>query len=466
MLPLDELPDRELDRLAELGFNWLWLLGVWQTGSSGAQVSRSQASWRPSFEEALPDLTENDIVGSTFAITAYRVHADFGGNEALARLRSRLRDRRIELLLDFVANHTALDHPWSVEHPEYYVAGTEADLAREPQNYTRVGTGPSSRILAHGRDPYFPGWPDTLQLNYGREDVQKAMLEQLYSIAALCDGVRCDMAMLLLPEIFEKTWNIAAAAFWPGAITSTRQIAPDFLFLAEVYWGLEWELQQQEFDYTYDKTLYDRLLHSDAGSVRAHLGADMAFQNKLTRFLENHDEPRIAAILPVPKHKAAAMVAFFVPGMRLLHDGQLDGCVRKPSIHLARRCIESPNPELQEFYRRLLLTIENVASEDWRLLEPAEAWSGNPTHADFVAFGWVRDGSLAYLCAVNYADHRSQCYLPLPWSAQGNGGSIVLRDFMGPATYERSKESLRAPGLYLDLEPWGYHLFRIEPSTG
>src|SRR5262249_10543978 len=151
--------------------------------------------WRREFAETLPDLRDDDIAGSGFAITGYTVHRALGGDAALARLRARLRGRGLRLMLDFVPNHTALDHPWVQDHPEYYVAGTEADLARVPQNFTRVARAQGDLILAHGRDPYFPGWPDTLQLDYGNSATQQAKGGELERVASQCDGVRCDMAM-------------------------------------------------------------------------------------------------------------------------------------------------------------------------------------------------------------------------------------------------------------------------------
>ncbi len=454
---LAQLPDAELDWLAALGFDWLWLLGVWQTGRAGRAVSQTNQGWQDSYLAALPDLRPDDIIGSPFAIVEYQAHNDFGGNQALASLRERLRQRRIHLLLDFVPNHTALDHPWLREHPDYYVTGSEADFAREPTNYTRLGD--QGRIFAHGRDPYFPGWPDTLQLNYGNPKLQDAMLEQLRAIAAQCDGVRCDMAMLLLPEVFRRTWGIEAEAFWPKAIAAVRHVKPDFLFLAEVYWGLEWELQQQGFDYTYDKTLYDRLMRQDVGGVKGHLTAGLAFQQKSARFLENHDEPRIAALLPPPVHQAAAMICYFVPGMRFLHAGQLNGYSRKPSVHLARRAAETADPDLAQFYRKMLSCLkEGIGQGDWLLLDIRAAWPENPTHRDFVCFRWLRADGADFVIAVNYADHQSQCYLPLPWLTRG---PVWLRDGMGDAEYQRDGEEVAARGLYLDLPPWGYHLFRL-----
>ena len=167
---------------------------------------------------------------------------------------------------------------------------------RENRTTTRefdASHGPS--VLAYGRDPYFAGWPDTLQLNYAEPGLQEAMASELESIAGMCDGVRCDMAMLILPDVFERTWGLRPTSFWPMATQRARARHPGFLFMAEVYWDLEWTLQQQGFDYTYDKRLYDRLCEGHARPVRDHFRADMDFQRKSARFLENHDEPRAAA---------------------------------------------------------------------------------------------------------------------------------------------------------------------------
>ena len=288
---LDDIPDANLDHWAAWGFDWIWPLSVWQTGAAGQALSRMRPEWRREFEETLPDLRDEDIAGSGFATTGYTVHRNLGGDAALARLRERLARRGLRLMLDFVPNHTALDHPWVEDHPDYYVHGSQADRERAAGNYTWVHSRGRDVLLAHGRDPYFPGWPDTLQLNYGNPAAQEAMLGELLKIAGQCDGVRCDMAMLILPEIFQRTWGIACQPFWPRAIEHVRQQAADFCFLAEVYWDLEWTLQQQGFNFTYDKRLYDRLRGCRARPVREHLGAGLDYQDRLARFLENHDVP-------------------------------------------------------------------------------------------------------------------------------------------------------------------------------
>jgi glycosidase len=159
-------------------------------------VSRQHPHWRLEFEQTLPDLREADIGGSGFAITGYEVQPDLGDAAALGRLRQRLAQRGQKLMLDYVPNHTGLDHPWVQQHPEYFMAGTAAMLDQKPQNYVRVTSQEGEVVLAHGQDPYFPGWPDTLQLDYSHAATREAMARELQQIACQCDGVRCDMAML------------------------------------------------------------------------------------------------------------------------------------------------------------------------------------------------------------------------------------------------------------------------------
>jgi len=460
---LDDIPECDLDALAEKGFDWIWLLGVWQTGSVGWEQARSSSALRREFQTLLPDFSEEDIVGSCFAVVDYSVHPDFGGDAALARLRARLNAKGIKLMLDFMPNHTAQDHPWVRQHPEFYVTGREEDLTQAPWNYARRDDSRGSLILAYGRDPNFPGWSDTFQLNYGNPALQEAMIGALQKIATRCDGVRCDMAMLILPEVFERTWGIKAAPFWPKAIRAVRDAHPDFLLMAEVYWDLEWTLQQQGFDYCYDKRLYDRLREGSVRLVREHLTADLDFQNRLVRFLENHDEPRAAEAFPPEMHRAAAMITFFSPGLRFFHQGQLEGNQKRIPVQLRRGPEEPLDEQIRDFYHRLLACLKDdvVCKGAWRLLETVAAWEGNDTFAHFIAYGWSRPDGARRWVVVNDAPYPGQCYLRLPFPELA-GRIWRLQDRIGSAVYDRNGDDLLNTGLYLDLPAWGYHLFSID----
>ena len=459
---LDDIPDAELDHIAALGFDWVWFLSVWQTGLAGQRVSRNNLQWRKEFEGTLPDLRDEDIPGSGFAITSYTVHENLGGDQALARIRERLRKRGLKLMLDFVPNHTGLDHPWVEEHPEYYIAGNETDLARAPNKYTWVRRKKGDLLLAYGRDPHFDGWPDTLQLNYANPSTQEAMIGELLKISGQCDGVRCDMAMLVLPDVFQRTWNLQAKLFWPEAIRRVREKSPNFVFMAEVYWDREWDMQQQGFDYAYDKRLYDRLREGHAGPLRDHFRAGLDYQNRLARFLENHDEARAAATFPAPMHEAAAVLTFLAPGIRFFHQGQFEGRRKRISPHLCRAPQETVNLPLREFYGRLLKLLQRsvVREGKWQLLDCVPAWDGNGSSDAFIAFAWERGENERLLVVVNYAPHWSQCYVRLLFTVMG-GRRWRLNDCFTEVSYERDGDELQARGLYLDVPPWHYHVFAL-----
>ncbi|HEY5488303.1 MAG TPA: alpha-amylase family glycosyl hydrolase [Candidatus Limnocylindrales bacterium] len=458
---LDDITDQELDAFAAAGFDIVWLMGVWQTSEAGRAISAADGAAVADYRRILADFAPADIAGSPFAVRDYRVHADFGGDDALARLRTRMRERGLRLMLDFVPNHVAPDHPWVTEHPDFFVEGDEQKLRRAPGNWTRVATGTGERILALGRDPFFPGWSDTLQLNYANQALQDAMLGELRRIESQCDGVRCDMAMLVVPDVFLPTWGLHSEPFWPFATAAIREAHPGFLFLAEVYWDLEATLIEQGFDYAYDKRLYDLLRERRATPVREHLKWQPQLDH-LAHFLENHDEPRAAEVLGRGVHQAAALITYFAPGMRFFHAGQREGRQVRVPVQLSRAPHEATDDELAALYNRLLACLAQPAFRDgqWQLLDTSPAWDGNGTDDDFVAFARTT-GEERRLVAVNYSDHRSQAYVEFPWTETG-ARAWRLSDQLGDAVYVRDAKDLALRGLFLDLPPWAYHAFKVE----
>jgi hypothetical protein len=296
------------------------------------------------------------------------------------------------------------------------------------------------------------------------------MKQELLKIAEVADGVRCDMAMLVLPEVFRRTWGERSLPtdgsepvdkpFWPETIGEVKGKNPQFIFMAEAYWELEWELMQQGFDYCYDKKLYDRLLSQDAMAVRGHLWADMAYQSRLVRFLENHDEPRAAHEFPPQVHQAAAVVTYLTPGLRFFHEGQLEGRRVKVSMHLGRRPEEPVNLVLQEFYRKLLDCLKHpeVREGSWQLLEVCSAWEGNHTWERFLAYAWKGESGQRLLIAVNYGPTQGQCYVKLPFDDL-RGGKVVIQDLMSDVQHEREGDDMLNRGLFLDMPAWGFNVF-------
>lgn len=459
---LDDIPDKELERWKTNGFDWIWLLGAWQTGQAGKKVSQERPEWQAEFRNALPDLEEKDITGSCFSIKDYKVHADFGGDKALADFRKRLKKRGMKLMLDFVPNHSAPDHRWVKVHPDYYINGREEDLKAEPDNYTVYEIAGDRKILAYGRDPNYPGWPDTLQLDFSNPSLQKAMREELMNIAGKCDGLRCDMAMLQLPDVFERTWRRPMRPFWPGAIEKVREKYPDFLFLGEVYWDREWEMQQLGFDYCYDKRLYDRMLRPLAPAILDHLRADLVYQDRLARFLENHDEPRAAAVFPGGMHRAAAIITYLSPGMKFFHQGQLEGYLKKIPVHLGRGPLETPDTEIHSMYDALLKLLNLPAFREghWQYLDCRKAWEDDDTSQNILAFWWQGPGKARHLVTVNYFPQPSRCFVAMHFPELA-GRNWHFTDSLSEEEYARDGNELISQGLYLDMPGWGVNIFRV-----
>jgi hypothetical protein len=305
-----------------------------------------------------------------------------------------------------------------------------------------------------------------VQLNAFRPELREATGQMLGEILDQCDGVRCDMAMLLTNDVFGKTWGDRAGTapaeeFWPAVFGPLRRRHPDAVLIAEAYWDMEWTLQQQGFDFCYDKRLYDRLAHEPAGAVRVHLGAGVDYQRRLLRFIENHDEPRAAATLSGGRDRAAAIAVATLPGATLWHDGQFEGRRVQLPVFLGRRPDEPVDEDLRRFYHRLVGAAAAIRRGGWRPLETA-GWPDNPSHYDLVAWAW-HDDLPRHLVVLNLSGHGTQGRVMLPWEGL-RGRSWRLTDLLDDEAFDRDGDELASAGLYVDLPPWRAHVLALEPA--
>ena len=465
---LGDVPEEEFAAWKRLGFTHLWLMGTWTTCARARESVLNDPAFIDGFNKALPDWTPDDVTGSPYAVADYQVPEALGGEEGLRRFRERLHAHGLKLILDFVPNHTGLGHPWVKMQPQLFVQsqpGARETFATE----TNAGTV----WIAHGKDPFFPCWKDTAQLDYRRSDTQAVMLATLRGVAARCDGVRCDMAMLVLRDVFAKTWAAfpktvgqAPNEFWIDAITTVKQEFPGFLFMAEVYWDMERNLQQLGFDYTYDKWLYDHLAYDNYAETQSHLiDLEPEFLRRSVHFLENHDEQRAATRFSFDEHKVAAVLTFGLPGMRFLHEGQLEGARVRLPVHLSRRPVEPEDARVSSFYEELLAALDTTAvgHGEFEILRPRAAWSENSTDHCFVVVQWQSSPDCFDLVVVNLAAQPSQCYVT-PTITGLARREWKMEDLLGEEKYWRNGSEMAARGLYLALPPRGAQIFHFTPA--
>jgi glycosidase len=457
-ITLATMPQNEWDALTNYGSDIVWLMGVWQRSPAGKQISLETPALVAEYRNNLPDYRPEDVSGSPYCIRDYTVDPHLGGADALAVAREELGHRGLGLMLDYVPNHVAPDHSWISAHSDYFIQGAKGDDRRDPAAFFAH----NGDVIARGRDPYFAPWPDTAQLNAYNSGLRAAVIATLNQIADQCDGVRCDMAMLLINDIFGKTWDGRAGSppateYWYDVIRAVKKKHPGFLFVAEAYWDLESRLQQLGFDYCYDKRLYDLLEHGSAQGVHDHLLANAEYQEKLVRFLENHDEPRAAATLSYAKERAAAVVIMTLPGAKLLHEGQFEGKKVKLSVHLGRRPEEAVNDRLKSFYRKLVHIVrrEDLRDADWQLAQN-DGWPDNQSCRNLVSWCWTLNQK-RYAVVVNFSDYKSQARVKLPW-AELSDRRWQLDDLISGNRYvPRDGSEMLQAGLYVDLEPWRFH---------
>lgn len=457
-ITLANIPPADLEDAARYS-DAVWLMGVWERSPLGREIALQHPGLQEEYRRALPDFEPQDVAGSPYSVRRYRVDPRLGGPQGLASARARLAERGVRLLLDFVPNHVAIDHDWTSREPSYFISGTLEEQSARPDHFFLCG----DRVYAFGRDPYCPPWTDTAQINAFLSAPRQALCDTLLEIVTQCDGVRCDMAMLVTNEVFARTWGARAGRlppeeFWVEIIGKVRTRCPDFLFVAEVYWDMEWVLQQQGFDFCYDKRLYDRMAHQDADAIRAHLSAGLDYQTKLLRFIENHDEARAAVVFGERRARAAAILALTLPGARLVHEGQSRGHRVRVPVQLDRRPLEPDNPDMIDFYHRLLAAARSteIRQGSWRLCRAKPDQLGK--HPGLITYLWEA-GQNRQLIIVNFSDTPGYGRIFLDDVAYQ--GRMRFRDAMSDRTYDYDEGELSRDGVNVALPAWSGHVFAV-----
>eukprot|EP00696_Hemimastix_kukwesjijk_P002005 gnl/Hemi2/12449_TR4245_c0_g1_i1.p1 gnl/Hemi2/12449_TR4245_c0_g1~~gnl/Hemi2/12449_TR4245_c0_g1_i1.p1 ORF type:complete len:550 (+),score=133.09 gnl/Hemi2/12449_TR4245_c0_g1_i1:162-1652(+) len=460
---LADIPQLELQQLADAHIDVVWFMGLWHLGPFGLQHDITDPGLLQGYAQTLPGFTTADIIGSPYAVTEFTANPSLGSDSDVSNLRNRLHALGMKLMTDFVPNHTAVDSNWTSSNPEYYV--------RSPK-----GTQPpydSSKYLpsgiAYGSDPYSGAWTDTAQLNYWNPDLYEQMTQALLHVASLSDYVRCDMAMLVINDIIAQTWGAQLTSwgyaqpkteFWQTAIAAAKA-SYDVKFVAEVYWGRDAQLRSFGFDYTYDKDLLDALHAGNLDNIRGHIsGLGLGSLLQGMHFTENHDEPRaISTFGGWQKADAAALVAMTLPGMRFYNHGQWAGKAARLDVHLRRSSDEAPISQVANFYTSLLnvTSAEVFRQGQWVYCDVGST----DTSWRLMAWRWGL-GDERRVCIINFSDTTGAGPVVLPDAASPSGGgdSVAVLELLTGAVYTRSVHEMQTTGLFTVIDPWSAQIFK------
>jgi len=468
---IDNIPQKEWQPLFDK-YDHFWFMGIYKP----SQASREHAQkWSHQSRYALPDLDPaKDVAASPFAITEYSPNPAIAKDwKSWDRIVKKLHKNNKKVILDFVPNHLALDSQLAQNNPEYFIQGSQSQYFSNPDLYfPLVAKDQKTYYLAHGKDPNFPSWADTLQLNYGLPEVHKHMSGELQKLASHCDGVRCDMAMLLNPHTFIKTWGwtltqeqityLHQHSFWQENIPLIKNnVNKNFKFIGEIYWDEAY--LSQYFDYIYDDKFYKKIVNSSP-DLKNHLSYLINPQNNPTScrsalYIENHDEERAVKSLGPMRAKAAAVLAALVPdSMFIVNQGQENGWQIRPPMQINRFPNESNDPQTQLFYDKLFkLTNSPLFKDgDWNICHI------NQIQGDTIALEVTsKDKKTKTIICLNISNNYSKCTIP-----QINQETPIQIDCL-TKDKEIFPDTNRQNGMYIGLESGEVQIIHINytPKT-
>jgi len=469
-MTLSSVPDEEWQELRHLGFDIIWLVGVWEPSPESERIAKTDKALLEDLKKLPPGFGHEAVGPSPYSVHWYKLNSEMGFEWELKGLREKLNSMGMKLMVDLVSNHTAKDNPYVKECPECFINGTEEDFKAHPDWFFEIEKDGKKLYIAYGRDPNFPAWTDSAQLNYFNPATRARVLDVLMRIADMADGVRCDMVMLTLNDIHDTTWGWLLnrggykrppEEFWESAIHAVKEKYPEFVFLAEVYWGLEWRVQQIGFDYTYDKGTYDRLRFQGAPEVRGHLRAEKLYQKHSARFIDNHDEQPSLVTFGRQKAMAAGVVVSTIKGLRFYSDNQMDGIKVRPPLQLNELYERTPDQEIKKFYAKLLKITDHPAFHggEWSLLDVRQCDKENLSNANILAWSWAQRRTLKVV-VVNYSAGPACGTVNV--SIKSEGETTAIFEELSDRFFSFKAEELTGGLKLQQMPPYTAYIFDVE----
>ncbi|EAY12492.1 Alpha amylase, catalytic domain containing protein [Trichomonas vaginalis G3] len=450
-----DIPESEFKSWKDKGFQWIWFMGVWQVGEFGPHHDRTDPGLKEAFNHHLPGWTDEDVIGSPYSITEYKLNKELGTEADLKWLRQKLHSYGMKLMVDFVPNHSACDAPEIKTKPNFYIRCPQGE---NPDKSKYLENG-----IAFGCGMWCSPWTDVAQYNYADLKFRKHQITVLKYIASVADGCRCDMAHLIINDEFCNYWQKELVSwgyakpsteFWEEAISAVKKQYPDFKFMAESYGDVLGKLHHYGFDWAYDKDPLDKLYAHDMDGYQHYIANHSAeFFSKTAHFTENHDEPRTVEKFWDwhPAAMCAAATLLTLPGVRFFFQDQWLGYKNRIAVHLRRAVDEEPKPHIVEFYNVLFEVLKKDALQNGKF---QQLWvNGSST---IPCWKWSTDKQ-NIIIAANFGENKTGGYCVIN-DFPGNG-EVEIKELFSGEIYKRNAEEIRSSGLIIVLEQYQVQIF-------
>lgn len=397
ILRLDQVPDEELDQLAQWNFNGLWLIGIWERSVSSKRIKHIMGNV--------------DAVSSAYSLYDYEIASDLGGEPAYQNLNQRAKARGIRLASDMVPNHTGLYSKWVIENPDYFIQTrvspfpgyrfTGENLSQHPDIEIRIEDGYYSRTDAavvfqridrryndvryiyHGNDGTNMPWNDTAQLNMIKQEVREAVIQKIFDVARRFSIIRFDAAMTLAKKHFSRLWyprpgsggDIPSRAdfamseeefdtlfpleFWREVVDRINSDMPETLLLAEAFWLMEgYFVRTLGMHRVYNSAFMHMLKNEENEKYRDLITNTLEFEPEILKryvnFMSNPDEETaIRQFGSDDKYFGVCVLMSTLPGLPMFAHGQVEGYTEKYGMEYQRAYYnEQPNQWLVERHQR------------------------------------------------------------------------------------------------------------------
>ncbi len=505
---LDQIPIEEFESLRSFGINGLWLIGIWE---------RSPAS------KIIKELYgKKDAIASAYSIYNYRITNNLGGEDAYLKLKSKANDAGLKLGCDMVPNHTGIDSPWVVGHPDWFIqaksnpspdfkyncpnlsSDQRAEIRIEEGYYTQTGaaevfqfrynSSEDNLYIYHGNDGTSMPWNDTAQLNYLNQETRAAVRETILEVAGKFDIIRLDAAMTLTKQHYKRLWfpyvggskyiptrgnynmdNLdfneqMPREFWIEVLEDIQEKEPDTLLIAEAFWLMEgFFIQHLGMDRVYNSAFMNLLRDEENEKfkkcIKDMIAIDPFFLERLVNYQSTPDEePAINQFGNKEKYFSICTLLATMPGLPMFGHGQFEGYKERYGMDFLQPYFnETPDEKLIMRHKELIQPLlENrfkySCSRNFRLLD--YYYTNGIINNDVIAYS-NQNNSYRSLVIYNNANKQSYGVIKTPFELLGNK-SIIFIDFYTKEEIQMPSSAIEDQGLSVHLSPYECRVFEIK----